>query len=360
MDTVLVVVNEGAGSGRTEKLETRRRLLEDEGWEQRTVEVPVGLSPALLRSAVRVNRIANREDASVIHSISNPFHLHLVAMVASLLSGRPWLAEFRDPLVTNPDVDPSSWRALARRVVERLIVHTADRVAWLDMIQLPERYFQETYPRVPDDRWLELPPVGYVADPFGDVEPVTTERFTVTYAGSFYEGWIEPYRFLDGLAAYVDRYGEEIRAQFYGDWRPEYDRYAREVGVEDLVVDHEYVPHEEVVPVLCGSDALLYIGGTDDRNRHSVSSKMWDYAGAGRPVLAIAAPEFRVSGFVEEYGVGLAVDPTDPTAVADALHRIESDEFEYSPDESVFEKFTRERNVQELARGYDALLAASN
>jgi glycosyltransferase involved in cell wall biosynthesis len=356
MKTALLALNEGSGDGRAEKFETRERLLNEQDWEQRVVTVPACLSPSLFVGTILTVRRARREDIDVIHSVSNPFHLHLVALVASLLSGRPWLAEFRDPLVTNPDVEPDSWQHTARKYVERLVVETADRVAWLDMIQLPENYFRDTYPSVPEERWLELPPVGYDSSLFEGTEQESYERFTVTYAGSFYEGWIEPYGFLDGLSRYVEeRDDPDVHAQFYGDWNEAYSQYVTERGLSEYVTHHDFVPHEEIVPVLRGSDALLYVGGSDERNRRSVSSKMWDYIGARSPALAIADPSFRVTEFVQRHELGVTAPPDDPDRIAAAIDELANGAFEYEPDESVFDRYTRQSNARALVDEFEVL-----
>ena len=348
MRNTLLLLNDGGGSGRMEKFETRERLLADEGWEQLTHTFPTTPSLGLVRTFVVALQVIVREDVDVIHSVSNPFHLHLIALVLSFVSRRPWIAEFRDPLVTNPDVDPDSWQSSARKLIETLVVRTADRVAWLDMIQLPEDYFRETYPSVPNERWLQLPPVGYEEALFEGVRGAVFDEFTITYAGSFYQGWIEPYSFLDGVERYVSKFGADIDVKFYGDWNDEYQAYVEDLGLGEVITYEGLLPHKEIVPVLKGSDLLLYVGGSERRNRRSISSKMWDYIGARSPVLAIADSEFRVHDFVDEYRIGISVTPENPDAIASAIHSVKTGEYEYEPENDVFSDYTRSYNAQVL------------
>jgi hypothetical protein len=175
----LLLLNEGAGSGRDEKFETRRQLLKDQGWEQHIVTFPATTSPSLVKAFVTAVRTVRREDVDVVHSVSNPFHLHLLALVLSFVTRRPWLAEFRDPLVTNPDVNPNSSRVDARKLIEALVVRTADRVAWLDMIQLTENCFSRTYPGIPEEQYVELPSIGYEEELFEGTEVQAYDEFTI-------------------------------------------------------------------------------------------------------------------------------------------------------------------------------------
>lgn len=352
--SVLLVSNRRPddSGGRAEKVATRKRLLENHGWRVVVGHAPepyVTGFPSALRGIVRLGR---RENVDAVASINNPFHLHVHGYLASRLLRTPWLAELRDPIATHPDRDPRSPVTWAAEAVERLVVHNADRVVWFDGIQLADDYFEKY--DVPDDRVVQLPPMGYEQAKFDAADPIDYEPFTITYAGSFYEGWIEPDTFLDGLGTYVERTDDrDLRAQFFGDWSEEYQQTAEAAGIADLVETHEFVPHEEIIPVLKGSDALLYVGGSDPGNRLNLPSKLWDYVGARRPILAVVDPSFRVAAFIRDHDLGVVADADDATSVADAIERLRDDTFQ--PDETVAGACTRERSAERIAAHLDAI-----
>jgi glycosyltransferase involved in cell wall biosynthesis len=335
--------------GRAERFETRTAYLEKHGWDIIIGHVSEPYIRGAPRAVIELTRLARREDVDVVNSVNNPFHLHVIGFLVSLFARTMWLAEFRDPLVTNPSLENDSLGPL-RKFVEWFAVHVADHVVWGDGIQVPDGYFEETYPRSADNV-TRLPFAGYEADRFESATPREYEDFTITYAGSFYEGWIEPYNFLRGLARYVEQREDGQRGltvQFYGDWHEDYQREAEQVDVTPCIEHHEFVPHEAIVPVLKGSDALLYIGGTDPQNRRNVPSKIMDYIGARRPILVLADESFRVVELIRQYNLGLAADPREPQAIADALERLESNEFDFTDDPDVFDHFTRERKNEHI------------
>jgi glycosyltransferase involved in cell wall biosynthesis len=363
--TVLLVSNQRLddNTGRAEKFATRARLLRDRGWdlqlgyvEPTVTGLPVG--------AAQCSHLAREVD--VINSVSNPPHLQIAGAIAAHMTGTPWLAEFRDPLVENPDVTHGSLAARARRRLERYILTHADRVVWYDGIQVPNEYFAREYPEVPEERYRQLPPIGFERTVFESIEAREFDRLTVTYAGSFYEGWIEPYTFLDGLGSYLD--GEEdtspadeshdgdVQALFYGDWNEDYDRAAREAGASACVESNPFVPHEEIVAVLEGPNALLYVGGSDPRNRHNLPSKLYDYIGAQRPIIAIVDPGFRAAEVIREHGFGIVVEPGDTEGVRRALERIGSGEFTYDPNQEAVARFTRERSTDTYLQTLETLI----
>ena len=362
MKTALLVSNRlpDESGGRAEKVATRIALMEERGWRVVVGHAPepyVGGFPSALRDVVR---LAFRENPDLVVSINNPFHLHLHAFLVSRLTGTPWLAELRDPIASHPDRARTSPRTWGAHAIERLVVREADQVVWHDGIQIPDDYFTTNYPSLPAERFFKLPVMGYERAKFDAAPAEEYEAFTVTYAGSFYEGWIEPYTFLSGLGAYRESGGEPLRAQFYGDWSPEYDRVAREAGVEDWIETHEFVPHEEIVPVLKGSDVLLYVGGDDPGNRLNLPSKLWDYVGARTPILAVVDPDFRVAEFLREHDLGLVVEPGDAEGVADALGWLRAGEIGGFAEDTTLERFSREHSADVLAQVFDAVAAGRN
>jgi glycosyltransferase involved in cell wall biosynthesis len=355
---VLLVTNRlpEEGGGRAEKIATRSRLLEEHGWEVVIGHVPEPYVRSFPASLARCLARAIAADVAVVNSINNPFHLHVIGYLVSRLVGTGWLAELRDPIYTHPDRDarsPLTWVAAA---IEGLVVRRADGIVWFDGIQLPDEYFERNYPEAVS-RVRQLPFMGYERGRFEAAGIEEGESFTLTYAGSFYEGWIEPYDFLAGLGAFADaRPDANVEAHFYGDWEPAYAEAAREHGVEGSVIAHDPIPHAELVPILKGSDALVYIGGEDPGNARNVPSKIWDYVGARVPILAVIDPAFRAGEFIEAHGLGVVAPTGDPSAIAAALAALYDGMFAYDPDPSVFEAYTRERSAERIAAALDAVL----
>lgn len=354
---VLLVTNRRPeeGGGRAEKVATRARLLERHGWDTVIGYVPEPYLRGFPSSLARCLRRAHTADVDVVASINNPFHLHVVGYLVSRLSGTRWLAELRDPIHTHPDRDPRSPVTWIAAAVERLVVREADGVVWFDGIQLPDDYFERKYPGA-TDRVCQLPFMGYEKRKFEESTAEEFSTFTLTYAGSFYEGWIEPYDLLAGLGVFLGSYPDaDVAAHFYGDWDPAYSDAARDHGVSDHIVTHDPIPHTELVPVMKGSDVLVYVGGDDPGNARNVPSKIWDYVGARSPVLAVVDPGFRAAGFIKEHGLGVVAPTGDPEAVAAVLGALYDGTFTYEPDPSVFEAYTRERSAERVASALDAV-----
>jgi hypothetical protein len=341
--------------GRAEKIKTRADLMAERGWRVVVGHAPepyVSGFPGALRD---IYSLTKREQPDLVISINNPFHLHLHAAILTQLTDTPWIAELRDPIASHPDREPTSPRTWGAHVTERLVVRQADQIVWHDGIQLPDDYFQTTYRDLDPGQVFKLPVMGYERDAFENATAVDYDQFTVTYAGSFYDGWIEPDTFLEGLGVYRDRGGEPLTAQFYGDWSERHQQVAEDAGVGEWAEARDFVPHHQIVPVLKGSDALLYVGGDDPENRLNLPSKLWDYVGARTPILAVVDSSFLAAEFVREHSLGVVVSPGDTAGVADAIQSLRAEETSYEPGDTAH--FSREHSADVLAAVMDAVAA---
>ena len=102
-------------------------------------------------------------------------------------------------------------------------------------------------------------------------------------------------------------------------------------------------PAEEVPYVMAAGDLHVV---TVKRGLEGVvvPSKVYNILAAGRPLLAVATEKTEVARFARRDGCGLAVDPDDPAAAAEAVRGVLHDP----------EKLAHmSRRARELARGYD-------
>lgn len=83
-------------------------------------------------------------------------------------------------------------------------------------------------------------------------------------------------------------------------------------------------PFEQIPQVMMAGDVHIV---TVKRGLEGivVPSKLYSTLAAGRPVLAVAAPNSDAARIVVESGCGLAADPDDPAAVAAAIRELRSD-----------------------------------
>lgn len=336
-----------------------KKLLRERGWDIEIGYVPDLSIAGILKAIPDLIRQVRCKNIDIIVSHCSPPELHALGYVLKRITGKPWLAEFRDPLVTNPDVEPGSFSQFQRRVLEKRVVHSANQIAWWENIQMEDGYFFRTYPEMDRSMFYKIPYLGVGGvnfDKFDRPKAESYDKFTITYAGSFYNGWIEPYRFLEGVRKYVETHSNDgLQVKFYGDWKGEYQQKVLKEGLEENVTAYDPVPHEEIIPVLKKSHLLLYIGGDNPRNRQNISLKMADYVAAGKPILGIVDPSFRAGKFIKREKIGVVAHPENAEAIAEAIETVRSGRFRCNADDDIKRRFDSEATMDEYASILDSV-----
>jgi glycosyltransferase involved in cell wall biosynthesis len=99
------------------------------------------------------------------------------------------------------------------------------------------------------------------------------------------------------------------------------DALARELGLEDCVVWRGYVPHRDAIEAMREATVLVLIKHVEPRFRGLIPGKLYEYMGAGRPILALV-PDSEAADLVRDLGWGEVAPPDDPEAIAAALLRL--------------------------------------
>ena len=281
----------------------------------------MGWIPVAARSAAALHA---RRPVDVIYSSSPPPSTHLAAGLAKTLTGRPWVADFRDPWVDNAFAAP---RSRARRRLEgwleSWVIRHADRVIFATP-GLRARYADRYPVRAP--RFVTITN-GYDRAEIGQPVPPRPRgdgTFHLVYAGSVY-GTRELRIFLDGLEKAIERRPDlrtRLRVEFVGWMTPENQHLAtsRLERLGPVLTVEGFVPREEAQARIRGADAsLLLLADGPDRDLF-VGAKLFESIGLDRQVLAMAPPG-DVRTILAGLDWGVVADP-HPASVADALMTI--------------------------------------
>lgn len=263
-------------------------------------------------------RLIADHDIDVLWSTSQPPSAHLLAYWLKGDTGLPWIADYRDPWtwsLVNPL--PRHLQLLADRM-ERRLLRRADGVVtvtegWAEEFR---RRYGSFVPRV------EVIYNGFDPEDVFTAAPGDTGRFTVSFAGTLHHRR-SPEVFLQGLAGALRSIPRDrIRVVFVGRFDAPGASTNRDLvealGLTDVVEAVGPVGHTEAMERLAGADLLLDIGIQGEGSGAHVPAKLVEYAGLGKPVLALQGPG-EAHDLVLRAGLGRVVDPGRAGAVADAL-----------------------------------------
>ena len=257
------------------------------------------VGPAILKG----REIFKRERFDVIFSSSPRASVHLVAAVLSEHADVPWLADYRDPWSTYQfRTYPTEAHKAAHA---RLEAWALERAAAVTAVNRP----------IVDDLVARHPWLGGRAHvlPNGfdrTEEPAQVslgEGFWLVHTGRLYGREQQIAAFLEALAALPP----DVKALFVGvdesRVRPDADR----LGLGDRVRVEPFVPLPVALGYQRAASALLLVNG---RRPESMSSKVFEYLQAGRPVFAISPAGSAARALFDEVGGGTCVLPDDPMA----------------------------------------------
>jgi glycosyltransferase involved in cell wall biosynthesis len=312
-------------------------------------------------AALRCYRAIRAHRPNAVLTSGPPHAIHLLGRHLRRWAGLPWVADFRDPWVAGDrsamHPNPHPWE----RRGELSVMREADAV----VVNTPgaSDLMCRAYPQYAAK--VTAITNGYDPEPFeaNPIPPLSGPTIEIVHTGVIYASrspgpFLEAVRGLDSAALA----GRGLRVRLIGnilDQGPK-DEIADQVGqgLNASVCLEDRVPYPQAVRAMVQADLLLLLD-TPGR-RAGVPAKLYEYIGAGRPILALAEPESDVAWVLRESGLPHRVaPPRDPQAIRSALSELLQDPTTArgaAAHRPISARFTREHLTGELASLLDSCL----
>jgi|SRR5579872_1199479 len=261
-----------------------------------------------LKHGVRaVRTLLNTEGCDALISTSFPYTAHLIAKRA--LTGRktPWIADLRDPWRGNPLI--TGMQSPLQTMLERKTLARANAITTVSAPLAAQ--IGKNHPTIPTFEVRNaFDPDDWIGVPFE-----RPHRFTVTYAGSLYQGLRDPAPLFDALMAefetgFIPR--ESVELIFYAQKEDWLERAIAERGLTDVVTIKGYVKRDEVFRAERATSANLLLLRALPGESGVYTGKLFEYLGAGRPILTIGGPhESVVRDLLARVGGWYATNPAE-------------------------------------------------
>jgi hypothetical protein len=319
-----------------------KRATRVNGW----VAVPDPYFGWVAPAVCRGRALLRDEHVDAIFSSSPRPSVHLVAALLSQQTGLPWLADYRDPWSTY--MFRTYPTAAHRAAHTRLEAWALRRAAAVTAVNRP--IVDDLVTRHP---WLRgrahVLPNGFdLAEQAEDV--ALGEGFWLVHTGRLYGREQQVRAFLTALAAQPS----DVKALFVGvdesRVRPDADR----LGLGSRVRVEPFVPHGRALGYQRAAGGLLLVNG---RKPEAMSSKVFEYLQAGRPVFAISPAGSAARALFDEVGGGTCVLPDDKMAEPlAAFIRAARDGSAPVADRAALQRYELGRLTTQLAGILDGLL----
>ena len=312
--------------------------------------LPTAFSRWWIRSATQL-ALSVIEEADVIFATMSPFESATVASEVSRISGKPWIADLRDPWALDETV---VYMSAMHRKIElarmRRLLWTASSI----ILNTPAaanaliRSFPEFHLRA-----VSAITNGFDLEDFSDaVLPRTNKKFRIVHAGTLLTDtgiavnrrrW---HRLLGGAQPSADisarsplflleaiqqwqthrpEIAQDIELVFAGVASDQERSLANSFRIAGDVQFIGYVPHCESLALVRTADLLFLPMHNLPEGRPSltVPAKTYEYMASGRPILA-AVPDGDAREFLSRCGTGLICRPDDIAAMVKILNQVYS------------------------------------
>jgi glycosyltransferase involved in cell wall biosynthesis len=245
-----------------------------------------------------------------------PHWVHLLGLCLRRSFGIPWVADFRDPWLTNSHVHLGTVERFFARRAEKRVFAEAD--ALIANAPNAGRLLQAALP-AQADKVVTLTN-GFDPEEFPDVPVSPAGPIRLVHAGELYLGR-DPIPLLDALAGYNQRPGvRHARLEVIGrNYLPvNLTDEIRRRGLQDHVTMTGQLPYREALNAMARA-GILVLFDTPGRTL-GVPAKLYEYFGTRRPILALADANGDTAHVLRDSGVLYRLaSPRDAGQIQQAL-----------------------------------------
>jgi hypothetical protein len=268
----------------------------------------VGWLPFALKSG---SRLVEKWRPDVLYASALPYTSLLIAHLLAERYSLPWVGELRDLWV---DFHRYHIGRVRKYIEHRLEKHVLSSASGLVTVSAPmaellrKKYCKPTTVVLngydPEDYLPRTAPV------------LGGHELRLVYTGMVYESKHNPRMLFEALHQ-LGGEAKQVCVDFYGRYLGNVQRLASQYAVNHLVSINSHISYRASLKVQQEADVLVLFLWTDPQERGVYSGKLFEYIGAGRPILAVGNVRTVASDLIVERGLGAVCET--PVQVAEQL-----------------------------------------
>jgi glycosyltransferase involved in cell wall biosynthesis len=250
---------------------------------------------------------------------------HLIALTLQRLSGLPWVADQRDPLIDDGYPANQRTRSIHQWIEAKAMRHSAAVVCTTPG---SIRAWRERFPQVAGERFA-LIENGYDEENFmrasavADVGMRNGRVFRLLHSGLIYPSERDPRALFIALSDMLEggdispsNFRLVLRASGHDDFlRPLIHR----LGIASIVELAPPLPYREALAEMLSADGLLVLQASNCNGQ--IPAKLYEYLRARRPILALTDPAGDTAGALRQAGIDTIGMLSSSADIAPALLR---------------------------------------
>lgn len=245
---------------------------------------------------------------------------HIIGYLLHRLTGQPWIADLRDPMLQD-NYPADNFRRNIFRWIERKIIKHANAAILTSPGAID--LYRQRYPEVPSDFWHYIPN-GFDETLFADLPVWTREqdgRFTLLHSGTIYPKERDPSALFNAIRILKQQHpamAAKLRLVLRATGHDElYQQQLRSHDIADIVELAPAIDYRNAAAEMLSADALLLMQAADCN--YQTPAKAYEYIRAGKPVLVLAPYESDSWHVMEQTGISQRADLDNADAIFRAI-----------------------------------------
>jgi glycosyltransferase involved in cell wall biosynthesis len=312
--------------------------------------IPFALSKGL--------KICKQEKVDLIFSTSPPPTAHLAGYLLKKLTGKPWVADFRDEWIGySYQLLPTALHRRIKQSTMRMIIKNCDSIITVNQ-QIAELIKKEIF----DPKIIEVIPNGFDQSDFKMEVPRKTEKFTITYAGTFSLD-NDPRPFFEALSNLFVKNKispNEMKLVIVGfPLGIDLNGLIAKYKLQECAENFGYLSHPEAIQKLVESDVLLFVVSDHPESKIFTPGKLFEYLATQKPILAILPRHNPAAEIINSIGAGEIIEPHQIEQIENKIlyiygrYRESKQEFKYNFQE--ISQFERKHLTSKLATLFERI-----
>ena len=247
---------------------------------------------------------------------------HLIGLTLHRITGLPWIADFRDPML-QPSYPTSVPQRKAFQWIEQQTIQRCTHAVFTTHSAMEA--YKSRFPEALHHKFSVIEN-GYDEDGFdvgGAAPPPTAPGgpITLLHSGVLYQSGRSPDPFLAAVAALKKR-GSASAANLNVILRapgsiPDIEAMVRKHDVGDIVQVLPPVPYREALQEMLAADGLMIFQGTPFNTQ--IPAKIYEYFRARKPILGLVDPQGETARVLCAAGFSDVADMDDAAVIAPML-----------------------------------------
>lgn len=260
-------------------------------------------------------RVIRKEKIDLVFSTGPPNTVHIIAGALKFVTGKKWVADFRDPWFKY--LVPKRNSIIPLKIdsaLNKLVLNHADSLTWV--CEGIKKETEKTSGIKIQTKNIIITN-GFNELDFENLPSNSSNKFILTYVGSLFVRYDLTcfIRAIENIYSKHTNFREDLEMVFYGTVDSDVEMKFRNSEFHQNIRFMGYQNHKQTLTNMVSSTLLLLYIIDSPQGKNIPTSKLFEYIGAKRPILALAPQDSEAARIINKTKSGIIIQPDDSITI---------------------------------------------